>query len=265
MTTFGTLLRDWRTTRRYSQLELSLAAGASARHISFLESGRAGPSRDMVFRLAETLELPLATTNSALLAAGFAPVYPELAADDERLSAANKAVDLLLSNHEPLPAIVFDRRWTLLRLNTSAEILFKQLGVGTGDNLVRGLIGLGVENGPLRNWLEVAALIIARLRTEIAHAASDSHLESLLEHLCTRRDQMLAYQPQERTSVAALESSTDPVIPLRLRLGERTLSMFSMIVQFGSVQEITLADLRIELYFPEDDDTRSFIEELQCR
>lgn len=258
MTTFGTLLKDWRTTRRFSQLDLSLAAGASARHISFLESGRAGPSREMVLRLAETLELPLATTNSALLAAGFAPVYPELAADDERLSAANQAVDLLLSNHEPLPAIVFDSHWTLLRLNTSAELLFGQLGIVVGDNLVSGLIDMGVEDGPLCNWLEVATLIIARLRTEITHMGSVVQLEPLLQQLCKQRDQMLIEHRDE--SIASIDEAS-PIIPLRIRVGEQRLSMFSMIVQFGSVQEITLADLRIELYFPEDDATRSFLDE----
>lgn len=259
MTAFGSLLKDWRTTRRFSQLELSLAAGASARHISFLESGRAGPSRAMVLRLAETLELPLATTNSALLAAGFAPVYPELAAGDERLSAANLALDLLLSNHQPLPAIVFDSRWTLRRLNASAELLFGRLGITVGDNLVSGLIDMGVEDGPLCNWLEVTALIIARLRTEITHMGSSAHLEPLLQQLCEQRDQML---DGHRDDDIILVDEASPLIPLRLRLGKHTLSMFSMIVQFGSVQEITLADLRIELYFPEDEATRKFINEL---
>ena len=262
MTNFGSLLRTWRTTRRFSQLGLSLAAGASARHISFLESGRAGPSREMVLRLAETLEMPHATTNNALLAAGFAPVYPTLTADDKRMSAANKAVDLLLSNHEPLPAIVFDNRWTLLRMNTGAERMFGQLGFAVGDNLVSGFVGLEIQNGPLHNWLEVAVLISARLRTEIAHAGSDAHLSSLLEQLCKRREEVSGNPNDDSAFAGTSTAETVPLIPLRLRAGEQMLSMFSMIVQFASVQEITLADLRIELYFPENEATRSFIVEL---
>ena len=259
---YGSLLREWRKLRRFSQLELSLESGTSARHISFLESGRATPSREMVLSLAQTLELPFAATNNALMAAGFAPVYPSLAANDERLLAVNQAMAVMLDNHDPFPAIVFDQNWVLKKFNRCAACLFGAFGVQIGDNLLQTIIDLADEDSPLQNWQEVADLIALRLRTEISQAGSNPVLERSLEKL----NELRARSTPSVTELTARQlgdaHEAKAVIPLQLQVGDNQLRLFSMIAQFGSVQEIALAELRIELYFPQDAASRELLQNL---
>jgi transcriptional regulator with XRE-family HTH domain len=246
---FGPALREWRQRRRVSQLELGLAATVSARHISFLETGRARPSRGMVLRLCEHLQVPRAARNRLLSAAGLAPAYtarPMAAADVRPL---RDAVDWTLARHAPYPAFAVDRHWILKAMNPPAVALFGAVGLRCDDSLITAL----AENARLRAALEdlhsVIAAAIARLRTEIGHLGGDAVLEAGIDRL------ERAHTPPARDDRALLPA----FIPTRLRLGDRTLSLVSTLAQFGSVEDMALAELRIELMFPADAASRDVL------
>ncbi len=250
MNTFGTLLRDWRGQRRYSQLDLALAAETSARHISFLESGRANPSREMVLRLANTLAISKAEVNSGLVGAGFAPIYPQLDRDAESLSAIRHAIDTMLTNHSPWPALAFDPQWNLLQANPAAIQLLQALNAEEATNIMQVMLSADAPESPLLNWPEVARLVLARLQAEQIHRPNEPMLSDLKQRL-KQHPRIHEGQVDERRELGV-------VVPMRVRTSETTLSLFSMIAQFGSVQEITMADVQIELFFPEDDVTAKY-------
>lgn len=246
---FGVALREWRQRRRLSQLELGLAATVSARHISFLETGRARPTRGMVLRLCEQLRVPRAARNRLLHAAGLAPAYAArpMSADDVR--PLHDAVAWTLARHAPYPAFAVDRHWTLKAMNPPAATLFGAVGLRCDDSLIAAL----AENARLRAALEdldtVIAAAIARLRTELGYLGGDPVLEAGIERLAR------AHVPPAGDDHAVLPA----FIPTRLRLGEKTVSLFSTLAQFGSVEDIALAELRIELMFPADAGSRETV------
>ena len=163
---FGAILKDWRKTRRFSQLDLSLEAEMSARHLSFLESGRANPSREMVLRLSEALQLPRPAANQALNAAGFAPVYPSLSDDAPELAPVHQAISAMLDHHDPFPGYAIDRHWNVVNSNQGAQMLLALASPGGPANLIDILINsAGLDL--IKNWDEVAILSLSRLRTEI--------------------------------------------------------------------------------------------------
>lgn len=254
MNTFGPLLRDWRGQRRYSQLDLALAAETSARHISFLESGRANPSRDMVMRLANTLAIPRAEVNTGLVCAGFAPVYPQLDRDAESLNAIRRAIDTMLVNHSPWPALACDSQWNLLQANPAAVRLIDALNAQESTNIMQLMLTADAPDGPLLNWPEVARLVLARLQAEQIQRPNESSICDLKQRL----------QQHPRINEGRVDGRQElgVVVPMRVRTAEATLSLFSMIAQFGSVQEVTMADVRIELFFPEDDVTAEYFSSL---
>lgn len=255
----GALIRDWRQLRRLSQLDLALDAEISQKHLSFIESGRAQPSRDMVMLLAETLSVPLRERNALLLAAGFAPVYGERGLDDPGLAAARAAIDLVLKGHEPYPALAVDRHWTLLAANAAVPPL---LGLASDPELLRGpvnVLRLSLHPGGIApaivNLGEWRHHILARLRQQI-RATVDPVLAALLEELS-------AYPAPEtpaarKGKARAAEPDPEPgiVLPLQLRLGEAVLSFFSTTTVFGTPVDITLSELAIEAFFPADEATR---------
>lgn len=248
MNTFGTILRDWRGRRRYSQLDLALAADTSARHISFLESGRANPSRKMVLRLAGTLDIPRAEVNVGLACAGFAPVYPQLDRDAESMRSIRRAIDTMLTNHSPWPAIACDAQWNLLQANPAAIKLLQTLNAAGATNIMQAMLAIDGVDSPLLNWPEVARLTLTRLRAEQLQQPDNPGLNELLHRL---KHHPRIEEEDDRQMLGV-------VVPLRVRTPDVTLSLFSMIAQFGSVQEITMADVRIELFFPEDDETVAY-------
>ena len=176
---FGPALRDHRRDRRMSQMDLALEAGVSPRHLSFLESGRARPSRGMVLTLGDALDLPAASVNRLLIAAEFSPVYSETALDADAARPLRAAVDWMLDHHMPYPAIAVDADWCLVGLNPMAALLFGQLGLGHGDSLVDMMLGDGVGPALFENWEQVAAATVRRLRTESAHQGGNPHLDRL--------------------------------------------------------------------------------------
>jgi transcriptional regulator with XRE-family HTH domain len=247
--TFGNLIRDWRNQRRMSQLDLALASDVSARHISFLETGRSQPSRGMVLALSESLGVPRATRNVLLTAAGFAQAYRARDLDDRDMAPVREAMDWTLERHCPYPAIAFDRHWRLVRTNPVAAAMLESMNLSIGDSLLDAFLEGGPFAEALENRDEVARHMVARLRTESAHAGGDEVLDAGAAKLAA----MLGDRaPGQNDSMPA-------VIPARFRLGDVVLSMFSTIAQFGSTEDIALADLRIELMFPADEATRELL------
>ncbi|MEL6467465.1 MAG: helix-turn-helix transcriptional regulator [Pseudomonadota bacterium] len=237
MTDFPGILRTWRKARRLSQLELAGEAEVSARHISFLESGRAHPSRNMIDRLSDALTLPLDARNQMLTHAGFAARYPSRAWDTAEMAPIRAAVDHMLTVHAPYPALAVDRLWTILDMNHPAASLFSGLGMGSGDSLLDLMMSDTLP--PLvENWPDVARHACQRLRTESAAQGGVPALDRVANHLGA---------VQGRTQMA-----TSPVIPTILRMGNTRLSIFATIAQFGTPEDVALDDLKVELYFPAD-------------
>ncbi len=248
----GHLIRDWRQLRRLSQLDLALEAEISQKHLSFVESGRSQPSRDMVLLLAEHLGVPLRERNALLLAAGYAPVYLERALEDPGLQAAKSAIDLVLKGHEPYPALAVDRHWTLLAANAAVAPL---LSLVADAELLRppvNVLRLSLHPAGLApvivNLEEWGSHLIARLRQQI-RATADPVLAELLVEL-------LSYgtpsPPLRKGQAQHVEAEPAIVVPLRLRVGDITLSFISTTTVFGTPVDITLSELALETFFPAD-------------
>ena len=250
----GAWLRRWRKTRGISQLALSLEAEVSMRHLSCVETGRSRPSKELVLRLADVLHVPLRERNLLLVAAGYAPAYRETGLDAPELSRAWQAVELLLAQHEPHPTIVLDRHWNLLKANAGTLrflALFLPPCSGPGP---RNALRLMFDPAGLRpfveNWNEVAQSLIQRAHREVADNPSDVGAKALL-------DELVGYPgvpPQWR--VADLERAPAPLLVTSYRHNGTSLRLFSTITTFGTPQDVTMQELRIESFFPADDATR---------
>ena len=248
----GPMIREWRKRRRLSQLDLALEAEISQRHLSFLESGRAAPSRAMVIRLAEHLSVPLRHRNRLLMAAGYAPAFGERTLDDPSLQPAMAAVEAVLRAQEPYPALAIDRHWNLLRANRALDPFLAAVGdaalLAPPVNVLRlslhprGLAPM-IEN--LAQW---RAHLLARLAALI-DATADAGLEALEKEL-------RAYPAGDRPRRAALAADAIAT-PLRLRHGDGVLSFISTTTVFGTPLDVTLQELAIESFFPADDATRA--------
>jgi transcriptional regulator with XRE-family HTH domain len=242
----GALLRDWRSRKRLSQMELALDADVSARHLSFVETGRSKPSREMVLQLAEHLEVPLRERNALLLAAGYAPAYAERALGDEAMTPVRDALERLLKGHEPFPAVAVDRQWELVAANAPALALLTD---GVSPELLE----------PPVNTLRVT-LHPDGLAPQIANLAEySSHLLHLVEHEAVATgDPALAALHEELRGYPGVDASPRPHDPaaslfIPLRLDE--LSFFSTIARFGTALDVTVAELAIESFFPADEKT----------
>ncbi len=247
--TFGDILREWRGKRRFSQLDLSLAAETSARHLSFLESGRANPSRAMVLKLSDALEMPKAIANQALTAAGYAAVFPSLPADADALAPVFAAIREMLANHAPFPGFAIDGHWNVIEANGPAAAMFGVFGVDGATNMIDVLLALG-ETDLLENWRETAALALARLNLENTRCGGDPVLKGYIAKLAAHP--RLADQGDDDIDYSRA------VIPSVFNLNGQRLSVFSTIAEFGTVQDVAASDVRIELMFSVDDATREF-------
>jgi transcriptional regulator with XRE-family HTH domain len=243
----GTLLREWRQRRRLSQLDLALEAGVSARHLSFLETGRSKPSRDMVLHLAEELDVPLRDRNRLLLAAGFAPAYGERPFDAPEMQPVRDAVGLVLAGHDPYPAAVVDREWELLAGNRGLQLL---VGLATPApelleppvNVIRLSLHPDGVAPRIANLAEWRQHLLERLQRQVALTA-DPAVAALL-----REAEGYPAPPPEPGHVA-----NDLVVPLKLRTEEHgELTFLSTIATFGTAVDITVAELAIESFFPAD-------------
>ncbi len=244
----GTLLRHWRSARRLSQLDLALEAEISTRHVSFIETGRAQPSRDMVTRLAEALDIPLRERNGLLIAAGYAPRYRETDLSTPDMDLARQAVEFILSQQEPYPAIVLDRHWELAMANRGAVRLLGTLlgGPPRESNLLRLVFGPDGLRPFLANWEEVAGDLIRRVHQEVAWAPTDDVLRGLLAEI-------LSYPGiPAHWHTCGMEQAASPLLAVVFRKDDRELRFVSTMTTFGTPQDITLEELRIECSFPAD-------------
>jgi transcriptional regulator with XRE-family HTH domain len=241
----GELLREWRQRRRRSQMDLALDADVSTRHLSFVETGRARPSREMVLLLAELLEVPLRERNALLQAAGFAAVYPQHSLADPEMAAARQAVDAILAAHDPYPALAVDRHWTLVAANAATQRLMGGVVaphlLAAPANVLRASLhpeGLAPHIANLPVW---RGHVLARLRQQIA-ATADAGLVELAREL--------AGYPGGVEHPGPGESGL--VVPLVLRVGEAVLRLFGTVTVFGTPVDITLAELAVEQFYPAD-------------
>ena len=258
----GPLLRGWRERRRLSQLELALDAGVSARHLSFVETGRSKPSAEMVLLLAEQLQVPFRERNHLLLAAGHAPAFPERSLEDPDLAPVREALDRILAAHEPYPAIVIDRAFNLVAANSAIETLGKWVDPELLEPPVNAL-RVGFHPRGLARWTvnlgEVRAYFFERIQRQIA-ITGDEDLAGLLEEIA-------AYPAPEHEPLPASEAAAREILaPLRLRAPNGAeLSFFGTVATFGFAGEVTTSELSIELLFPADRATAEAFEDLPRR
>ncbi|CAB3665695.1 hypothetical protein R8871_01749 [Paraburkholderia graminis C4D1M] len=248
----GDLLREWRQRRRMSQLLLAAEADISTRHLSFVESGRATPSREMVMHLAERLDVPLRARNALLVAAGYAPLFRERPLSDPQLSAAREAVELVLKGHEPYPALAIDRHWTIVATNNALAPLL----AGASPELLKPPVNAlrlslhpeGIASS-IVNWHAWREHVLARLQRQIDVSADDT--------LSALRDELAAYpSPLGAAAPDAADSPLNQIaVPLRLRTPLGVLSFFSTTTVFGTPVDVTLSELAIEAFFPADPQT----------
>ncbi|WP_231402367.1 helix-turn-helix domain-containing protein [Caenimonas aquaedulcis] len=258
---FGEHLRHWRQHRRLSQLDLAQEADISTRHLSFVETGRSVPSREMVLRLAERLEVPLRERNALLVAAGYAPMYRERPLDDPALASAREAVDLILRSHEPYPALAVDRHWNLLAANRMLPHLLE----GADPSLLQGPVnvlrlslhpqGLAPKIVNLHQW---RSHLFERLRQQI-HATGDATLAALLEEL-------RGYPaPADADGLHIDGEHLGIAMPFRFRTRHGVLSFISTTTVFGTPVDVTLQELALETFFPADAHTGSVLRSLAPR
>lgn len=255
----GDYLRDWRQKRRMSQLDLALEAEISQRHLSFIESGRSIPSRDMLLHLAERLGVPLRDRNPMLLSAGFAPLFSERSLDDPALKPARQAVDMVLKGHEPYPALAIDRHWTLVAANDAVAPLL----AGVEDRaLLEGPInvlrlslhpnGLAPKIANLPEW---RAHLLERLHQQIS-ATGDPILGELLKELS-------AYPlPREQSEGSGTSDYAGIVTPLELETEAGRMSFLSTTTVFGTPVDVTLSELAIESFFPANEQTAAIVRQM---
>jgi transcriptional regulator with XRE-family HTH domain len=250
----GALLRRWRDQRRLSQMELALEAEVSTRHLSFVETGRAKPSREMVVRLAEHLDVPLRERNALLLAAGYAPAYPESSLEDAELGQVREAVRRLLVAHEPFPAVAVDRRWELVDGNAGVPLITAGAAAHLLEPPVNALrLALHPEGMAPRiaNLAEWRSHLLGRLRREVT-ATQDPQLKALLAEL--------SEYPGGEEPEGQVPRAGEIVVPLRIGTDEAgELAFMSTVTTFGTPLDITVSELSIEAFFPADDHTANVL------
>jgi transcriptional regulator with XRE-family HTH domain len=248
---FGRLLREWRARRRVSQLDLAVEAGVSSRHVSFIETGRSLPSREMILLLARVLDIPLRDRNDLLTAAGYAPLYRATNLDSPALEQARRALDFMLRQQEPYPAIVVDRHWTILKANGGAVRLVEAFtdpsAAGEwGGNAMRLMFHPGGFRPYIVNWEAMAAALIQWLHRDVLAGLGGAETRRLLAEL-------LSYPgvpPRWRT--LDLDVSTAPFLSIDFSRGDLQLKYFSTLTSLGTPHDITLQELRVEAFVPAD-------------
>lgn len=252
---FGQVIKHWRDIRRFSQLALSAESGMSSRHISFLETGRSRPSRGSVLTLARVLEMPKPAVNEALLAAGFAPEYKALAMEDADLAPAMSAIMTILENHTPMPAIVIDGAWNIVGGNAPAQHMMQFLPFNGSLCVVEALLNDHPDDPCFLNWPLIASWSLSRLQSEIVKVGPESPLQDIYRRLADDR----------RVKDSDLSSFVEngPILTLQAKVDGQVLTLFTMLAEFSTAQDITLSERKIELFFPADDATKDYFDNLK--
>ena len=251
----GRLLKEWRGRRGFSQLRLAIAAQTTQRHLSFVESGRAQPSREMILRLAAAMAVPLRQQNALLLAAGYAPAWSERDLSAPDLAMVSRALDYMLDQHEPYPAFVIDRRWNLLRANGGAARLTEFLtGPAPAEpsaepvNLALALMSPDGLRPLIANWREVALHFLRGVQ-------SDAQTDGMPETAALLSRLLALPEVAELGDAAPSENLELPVLPIHFRRGDTSLRLFTTIATLGTPREVMLEEIRIEFFFPLDEGT----------
>jgi transcriptional regulator with XRE-family HTH domain len=256
-TTVGNLLKLWRERRRKSQLELALDAEISTRHLSFVETGRAKPSREMILLLAENLQIPLRERNKILIAGGYAPIFSEKTLDDVSLSAVRTAIDLILQGHEPFPALAVDRYWNMVAANKIVPILLDEVSPKLLENPINVLrLSLHPEGlaPKIVNFQEWRNHIFKRLRKQINDSA-DEELEKLF-------DELSSYKFSGKSNENESNSHHEIIVPLQIQSKFGVLSFISTVTVFGTPIDVTVSEIALETFFPADEKTREIFYKL---
>lgn len=246
----GEILREWRTQRRFSQLNLAVEIGVSSKHISFIETGKSLPSREMILKIGNFLSMPRRAINHALTSAGYAPGFTDLPLSHEALAPVVSAIDQMIESHMPYPAIVIDSQWDVFKANGSAEKLLRMLGFSSRVNIIELLASGDEVASIIRNWQEVAEGVRMRLRQELSAFGGENQrlreLETLLDTCLSCSEQKQGYR------------EAPVVTPVIFEFEGNELSLFSVVAQLSNVQDVTVSEYRVELMFPADEQTREF-------
>ncbi len=258
---FPALIKNWRNRRGWSQLDLALAADVSARHLSFLETGRAHPSREMVLRLAASLSVPLRDQNALLHAAGFAEAFAEPGLERGLGGPIGTALERMLAHQEPFPMIVMNRLYDVLRANAAATrvlaaMTLEPAAVGPTLNACRILFDPRLARPFVVEWEAVAAMMVSRLHRESLARPDDGELAALVRDLMAYPDVPRSFREPDLTA------ASEPCLAIRLVRGDLRLAFLTTVTAFNAPQNVTLEELRIESYFPLDDATRAACEGL---
>ncbi|WP_168789972.1 helix-turn-helix domain-containing protein [Paraburkholderia aromaticivorans] len=257
----GVLLRHWRDVRGISQLDLSFNAGVSQRHISFIESGRSVPSRQMLMDIAQALDIPLRERNALLLAAGYAPMYADAAWNAQEMQSVTNALGRMLRQHEPFPALVMDRYWNVLMTNDAAPRFFNCFIDMAARKGPRNMLHLVFDPDGMRpfvaDWQTVADSLIQRVYRESVGRVIDDRTRELLDALRAYPDVRTGFEPEHRLASATSEAAAMPVIPIGFVKDGHVMKYFSMVASVGTPQTIAAQELRLECMFPADDETEA--------
>ena len=267
----GNLLRHWRNVRGRNQLDLSIETGVSQRHISFIESGRSIPSRQTLLEIAQVLDVPLRERNTLLVSAGYAPVFSEAAWNSAQMQSVTKALERILRQHEPFPALVMDRYWNVLMTNKSAPCFFNRFIDMSQRKGPRNMLHLVFDPDGMRpfveHWDEVASSLLYRVRTEATGRVIDEKTRELVAALLAYPGgkalsaQQIQTQSRRSNLGQTFESGSAtggpvlPIIPLSFRKDGTVLNYFSMVTTVGTPQTVAAQELRIETMFPADEET----------
>lgn len=253
---FGGALREWRTHRGLSQLALSLDAGVSPRHISFLETGRSAPSREMILRLADALNVPLRERNRLFLVAGYAPPYPETRLSEEQLAEVKRAVRLLLDRHDPYPAYAMDGAWDVVASNRTYRAMVAELLHPLDDgevNILRMFFSPRLLRPAVADWESSARAILYRVQGQLNTPGGAP------ERFGKIVDEIREYPGVEELWSRSFDpTGFDVFVPLSVRVGGRTFRWLTTIVTFGGAVDVTVAELTVECFFPANEDTERF-------
>jgi transcriptional regulator with XRE-family HTH domain len=256
----GSLLQYWRKARHLSQLALANEAEISPRHLCFLETGRAKPSREMVLILASTLDIPLRERNALLLAAGFAPVYKETSLDAPELAAVRTAVDAILHQQEPFPAVVMNCYWDIITINHASERLFSHLLDDFDNKQPANMLRMIFDPHGLRpyvvGWEELAKNLVQRVYRESLYGAEDETTQQLLRDLFAYPGVPADWRKTD------LEVPQLPIVPVSFQKDNQLFRFFSTVTTLGTPQDITLQEIRIECLFPVDTATDNYARQL---